>query len=112
MLDVTELADGVTCVRLSDRIDYAAAQKIEAPMRAVAEASAGLVIDLSLVSFMASMGLRTLISCAKVMNSKGGKAVLLAPQAVVARVITVSGVDKIVPVFTTETEAWAAARPR
>ena len=111
MIEVSELDGGVTKVTLSGRIDFAGAQAIDAPMKAVAAASKSVVIDLSGVEFIASMGLRILIMCAKTIHSGSGRVVLLGAKKGVADVIHMSGIDELIPVFDTEADAISAAVP-
>lgn len=60
---------------------------------------------------MASMGLRILIKCAKIMNSKKGQLALLAPNVMVEEIIQVSGVEEMISIFHSEAEAIAAVTP-
>ena len=77
---IQDLDENVTKVVLSGRIDIAGAQEIDMPMSVVAGSRRAVVIDLSAVEFMASMGLRSIVVSAKSIISKRGKVVLLAPQ--------------------------------
>jgi anti-anti-sigma factor len=105
---VEESADDITFVRLSGRIDVAGAIAIEMPMNVVGGSRNAVVVDLSEVDFMASLGLRCLVQCAKAVQARRGKLVLLAPQPIVAEVITTSGIDELVPVFDLHADALAA----
>ncbi len=99
---------GVTRAILSGRIDFANAQVIEPPLTAAAESSQAMVIDLSAVEFIASLGLRALIKCAKAVNRRRGRLALLSPRPMVAEIIQISGIEELIPVFNTEAEAFAA----
>jgi anti-sigma B factor antagonist len=105
---IQDPTDDVTKVVLSGRIDIAGAQEIDMPMSVISGSRRSVVIDLSAVEFMASMGLRTLVVSAKSIISKRGKVALLAPQPAVEEVITVSGIDELIPVFHSESDAIAA----
>ena len=105
---IEELDGAVTKVVLSGRIDIAGAQAIDMPMSVVAGSRRAVVIDLSAVEFMASMGLRSLVVCAESIFSKRGKVVLLSPRPEVEEVITVSGIDDLIPIFRDEAAAVAA----
>ena len=107
-VEVVELDSGVTRVVLTGRIDIAGAQAIDMPMSVVGGSRRAVVIDLAGVEFMASMGLRSVVMCARSVQSKGGKVVLLAPRPEVLEVIQVSGIDELIPVFVNEAEALAA----
>lgn len=56
------------------------------------------LVDLSEVDFMASIGLRMLLTAAKALASHGSKMVLLSPQPMVEEVIRTAGFDKIIPI--------------
>ena len=105
---IQELDGNVTKVVLSGRIDVAGAREIDLPLSVVAGSRRAVVIDLAAVEFMASMGLRSLVVCAKSIICKRGRVVLLAPQPAVAEVLTVSGIDDLIPIHHDEAAAIAA----
>jgi anti-anti-sigma factor len=102
---VHDLEGGITKVVLSGRIDIAGAQEIDMRMGIVAGSRRAVVIDLSGVSFIASMGLRCLVSAAKTVSSKQGRMVLLNPNANVETVIKTTGIDTMIPIFHDAAEA-------
>ena len=97
-LEVAELENGITKVTLSGRLDIEGALKIDSEFNAVAEEKKKVVVDLSDVNFIASLGIRTLIIGAKAAASNGGKMVLLDPQPNVERVLRTSRVDTVIPI--------------
>lgn len=105
---IHDLDGGVTKVVLSGRIDIAGAQAIDMPMSVVAGSRRAVVIDLSAVEFMASMGLRGLVVSAKSILSKRGRVVLLSPRPEVEDVIRTSGIDELIPIHQEEAAAIAA----
>lgn len=107
-ISVLDLADNVTKVVLSGRIDIAGAHEIEMPMAVVAGSRRAVVVDLAAVEFMASLGLRGIVVSAKSIISKRGRMVLLLPQPQVEEVITTTGVHELVPIYRDEAAAIAA----
>jgi anti-anti-sigma factor len=103
-----ELDGNVTKVVLSGRIDVAGARELALPMAVVAGSRRAVVVDLSAVEFMASLGLRGIVISAKSIISKRGKMVLLTPQPQVEDVITTTGIDSLIPIYHDESEAVAA----
>lgn len=97
-LTVTELANGITKVALSGRLDIDGALKIDSDFNKIAEGQKNVVVDLSQVTFVASLGIRTLITGAKAAANNGGKLVLLSPQPNVERVLRASRVDTVIPI--------------
>ena len=66
------------------------------------------MIDMTEVSFVASMGLRLLISAARALSSKGQKMALFGATGMTQETLENAAIDKIVPVLGTQDEALAA----
>jgi anti-anti-sigma factor len=98
-LDVTELENGITKITLSGRLDIEGALKIDSEFNSIVDDKKKVVVDLSDVTFMASLGIRTLITGAKATANNGGKMVLLNPQSNVERVLRTSRVDTVIPII-------------
>ena len=67
-----------------------------------------IIVDLEAVSFLSSMGIRTIILGAKAVKSKGGRMVLLNPASDVEKTLIVSGIDTVVPILHELPSALAA----
>ncbi len=93
-----ELPGGITKVSLRGRIDALAAGAIDLRMNLIGGTCKRVLIDLENVSYVASLGLRSIIVPARTIHGRGGKMVLLRPQKFVEEILRVSGVDTIVPV--------------
>jgi anti-anti-sigma factor len=109
-ISILELDGNVTKVVLSGRLDIVGAREIEMPMAVVAGSRRAVVVDLSAVEFLASLGLRGIVISAKSIISKRGKIVLLFPQPHVEDVITTTGIDTLIPIFHDETAAIIAVQ--
>jgi anti-anti-sigma factor len=107
-ISILDLEGNVTKVVLAGRIDIAGAREIEMPMAVIAGSRRAVVVDLSAVEFMASLGLRGIVVSAKSIISKRGRIVLLMPQPQVAEVITTTGIDQLIPIYHDESDAIAA----
>jgi anti-anti-sigma factor len=105
---IEELAGGITKVVLSGLIDIAGAAEIDTPMGNVGETSRAVIVDLSGVDFIASLGLRSLVLGGKAVMRKRGMMVLFAPRPAVENVITVSNLHALFPIFHDEAAAIAA----
>jgi len=111
-LTAEELPQGIKLIRLNGRMDLRGAQEIDLKFTANATAAQALVIvDLSGVEFLASLGLRTLLSGAKGQRGRGGKLVLAAAQPLVSKVLTSSGIQNLIPAYPTVEEAVTALTP-
>jgi anti-sigma B factor antagonist len=108
---IEDLEGGITKVVLSGRIDIAGAAQIDMPMSIVGGTRRNVVVDLSEVEFIASLGLRSIVLSGKAVLSKKGKIVLLSPRPAVEEVITTSGVDELFKIYRDEFAAIAAVAP-
>ncbi len=108
LIDTEEVAPGVTKVNLRGRLDANGVQTISTTFDRVARTQAQLIVDLSRVSFIASTGLRTMISAARAVASRDGRMVFLGPEASVESVLITSGTDVVVPIFQDLLEAICA----
>ena len=107
-MTVSELAGRATCVRLNGRLDAVGADQIGVRFAAsVASANRPALIDLAEVSFVASLGIRLLISTARSMASKGQPMVLFGAGELVRGVLDDVALDQIIPIVDTEAEALA-----
>ena len=98
----------VTKVSLTGRLDTAGVSRIEGDFSAqIVPMGRPAIVDLSQVAFMASLGVRMLISTTRALSGKGGKLALYGANAAVTEIIETTSLDEIVPVAVTEAEAIA-----
>jgi anti-anti-sigma factor len=93
-----ELAGGITKIALDGRLDIAGAAAVDLKMNVVAGSASKLLIDLEKVTFLGSMGLRSIVLPARAVHSRGGKVVLFAPGEMVESVLKSSGIDTLLPI--------------
>jgi anti-anti-sigma factor len=103
-LAVSELNNGITKISLEGRLDVDGALKIDSEFNKIAEEKKNVLVDLSDVTFIASLGLRTLITGAKATATQGGKLVLFNPQPNVEKVLRTSHVDTVMPIIRDSTD--------
>ena len=108
-IEYTDLGD-VTKVALDGRLDTAGVGRIELGFSARAAGGKPVIVDLSRVSFIASLGVRMFISTARSLSSRGGRMALYAPVADVAEIIDTMGLAEIIPVAADEGSALAQVR--
>lgn len=93
---------------LKGRLDAAGAEAVEAALAAqVGAAARHVLLDLAGVSFAGSLGIRMLISAARVATRRGHRLVLVAPQPQVAEVFGIVALDDLIPVVPDEAAALA-----
>jgi anti-sigma B factor antagonist len=107
-ISTEELADGITKVALDGRLDIAGAQSVDLKMNIVAGTAKKLLIDLKNVTFLGSMGLRSIVLPARAVHNRGGKVVLFAPGEMVESVLKTSGIDSMLPIHHDLASAIAA----
>jgi anti-sigma B factor antagonist len=100
--------DGVAVVSIGGEIDLSTAPAFEAAIaEALGQDPPVLVIELSDVSFMASVGLRILVATQEQVGTSIQLAVV-AGNAAAKRPIQLTGVDKVVSLYPTLDEALTA----
>jgi anti-anti-sigma factor len=90
---------GITRVLLDGRLDIQGAAAIDLRMNVLAGSSKFLLIDLSKVSFLGSMGLRSIVVPAQAVRRRGGKVALYGPVPMVEEVLSASNIHEIIPIF-------------
>ncbi len=98
-ISVVDTGDPFVHLALSGRMDTASVQSQEARFYAhFAPRGANVLFDLSGVSFLASMGIRVLVSGAKAARSKGASVVIVAPPGPVRDTLELAALGTLVPV--------------
>jgi anti-sigma B factor antagonist/stage II sporulation protein AA (anti-sigma F factor antagonist) len=107
--------DGVLLAVPTGRIDHAAAGTLEGALMPLLDApeasSRAVVLDLSGVDYISSVGLRVLMLAAKRMRALGQPIGVAALQPVVAEIFAISRFDRVLSVFGSTREAIQAMKP-
>ncbi|MEO1003833.1 MAG: STAS domain-containing protein [Cyanobacteria bacterium J06638_7] len=105
-----DLEDDLRRIRLSGRLDMVGVGEIEMRFTSLAASRPiRVLVDLTGVTFLASVGLRCIIHSAKALEQKGGRMVLLlADNTVVKGTLDTVGVSEIIPVRHDEAAAMDA----
>ena len=93
---------------LDGKLDLAGAAAAEMPLSVAAGSKKGLIVDMSAMTFIASIGIRHLVSAARTIGRKGGRVVLLSPSEAVKEVLLTSGVVELMAIVSSDSEAAAA----
>jgi len=91
-------------VALVGKLDIQGAEAISLPLATLSGAKQNIVIDMSGVNFIASIGIRHLMSATKTLARRGGRLVLLNPTAPVLEVLTTSGITDLIATVASEDE--------
>lgn len=93
------LDDEIVKINLSGRMDLAGVNAIEKDFQAMtAPPRMAVIVDMSDVPYMSSIGIRSLLIHAKSVTGRGGKYVLTSLQSDVRNVLEVSGIDKLITI--------------
>jgi anti-sigma B factor antagonist len=105
-----EVAGGVPVVAAPEEIDITNAGALRsALLTAAADGPGTLVVDMTRTRFCDSSGLHTLIAAHRRAGAEGRAVLLVIPGTAVLRVFTLTGMDKVIPNFTSLAEALAQA---
>jgi len=108
-LETEELDGGILKVKLSGRMDIAGTDVISVPLAALAATdNRRVILDLSAVEFLASIGVRAILQNARAHHMRGGALVLLGPSPLIEEVLVTAGVPNVVPVVADLAAARAA----
>ena len=93
------IAPDVGCVYLSGRLDIPGVQKVQLKFTAfTATQRKPVIIDLSDVTLITSIGVGMLISNAKALKTHTVPMILVNPQPNVAKVLELAGLNEILPI--------------
>ena len=98
--------DGVTIVTLVPRFDAYTASEVEAELKdLIAKGNREIICDFSKTDYVASAGLRVLLSSAKSLKSVSGQILLCCLKSYVRETFDISGFTQIFKIFNSEEEA-------
>ena len=92
--------NGIRLIKLNGRLDIIGTGAIETKFTGYcAGDNVRVIVDLSDVDFLASIGIRMLMLTAKSLANRGGKMVLLKPIPDVRGVLEITGIPAIIPIY-------------
>jgi anti-sigma B factor antagonist len=102
-----DLSDTQRRVVLTGRLDMLGMEEIALKFTSLTAAKPRRVlVDLTGVTFLASIGIRSIINSARALDQKGGKMVLLlGDNETVRATLEATGIGAVIPLLSEETEA-------
>lgn len=98
--------DDIHIIGISGRMDTLGSKDVESRLDSLLEQKkAKMIIDLSGVDYISSVGLRVLLSALKKQREHKGYIHLVSLQPFVRDVFKMTGFDKIFPIYSTQEEA-------
>jgi anti-anti-sigma factor len=108
-MDISPLGERLVKVTIAGRLDTQGVDRVETRLLAALVPGANnAIIDLSQVDFVASMGIRMLVSAARSLRSRQAALAVFGVSGPVSQVFEAVLLQKIIPVCSTEAEALAA----
>ena len=99
-LQYSELENQIKRIKLIGSLDILGVGAIETKFAAYcAGENSRVIVDLSHVDFLASIGIRLLTINAKSLASRGGRMALVGATSDVRKVLEVTGIPDIIPVY-------------
>ena len=103
--------DGVVVVKVRGEVDMSHEEELRAELRrAVASNAEGIVVDLTECEFIDSTGVRALLLSREAQESENGpnSLAVAAASEQILRILSVMGIDRVIPIRPTVEEAAAA----
>jgi len=99
-MQFSNLDNEIRMIKLAGKFDIVGTGEIETKFTGYCSGDkVRVIVDLSEVSFLASIGIRLLMLTAKSVNKRGGKMVILNPIPDVKNVLEVTGIPAIIPIY-------------
>lgn len=97
-MTVEELGQGRKKVVLEGALDTEGADKVGLSFSAVACSTSKLLLDMSRVDVLTSLGMRTLVLNAQVIARRGGVVVAMNPQPMIEMLLRRNGIDRMIQI--------------
>jgi anti-sigma B factor antagonist len=96
----SEMDNGINVIKLDGKLDIVGTGAIETKFNGYCSGNqVRVIVDLSGVNFLASIGIRLLMLTAKSVAKRGGRMVLLNPIPDVHNVLEITGIPAIIPIY-------------
>jgi|SRR5215207_3848499 len=95
-----ELESGIRLIKLKGTLDIFGVGDVEVDfVRLCSGENLCVLVDLSKVNYISSIGIPLLISSAKSLARQGGKMALLSPQKSVEDILELTGIPLMIPIY-------------
>ena len=99
-LQYSELDSGIRLIKLNGTLDILGVNEVDREfVRHCTGENICVLVDLSKVNFISSIGIPLLINSAKLLARQGGKMVLLNPKKFVEDSLEIMGISLIIPIY-------------
>ena len=98
-MKVSQADDEITRIDLDGRFDIQGAEEVDARFGELAASSKAMIVDLSKVSFIASLGIRTLMLSAKTLIRRGADMAVCGASENVEKVLRSTGFNEVAGLY-------------
>ena len=99
-LQYSELDSGIRLIKLNGTLDIHGVNQVDTEfVRHCTGENVCVLVDLSKVNFISSIGIPLLINSAKLLARQGGKMALLNPKKFVEDSLEIMGISMIIPIY-------------
>jgi anti-sigma B factor antagonist len=106
-LTVVDLKPEVTHIALTGKLDVEGEEQIGRQFEQLTSGGGkATIVDMSDVTYLASLGIRLLFTCAKSLFADGKKMVVVSPQPMVEETLETSGTASLIPIARTVEDAY------
>jgi len=99
-IQFSAMQNDIRLLKLIGRLDIVGTGEIETKFAGYcAGENSRVVVDLSAVDFLASIGIRLLVLNAKSIAKRGGRMVIINPIPEVQNILEVTGIPAIIPIY-------------
>jgi anti-sigma B factor antagonist len=98
-MTINQADDEITRVDLDGRFDIQGAEEVDARFGELAESSKAMIVDLSKVTFIASLGIRTLMLSAKTLIRRGADLAVCGANENVEKVLRGTGFIEVAGLY-------------
>jgi anti-anti-sigma factor len=107
---IEELEGNITKIVLEGRMDIDGSEAVDLRMNVVAGSSTRVLVDMASVTFLGSMGLRSIVLPAQAVKRRGGRMVLLQPIPMVEAVLKSANIPAMISIYHDPETALAELR--
>jgi len=99
-LQYSDIDSDTRLINLSGTLDFYGVQDVEVEfVRLCVGENICVLVDLSKVNYISSIGIPLLVNSAKSIARQGGKMALLHPQKAVENVLELTGIPLVIPIY-------------
>ena len=106
----SEEQSGTVVLHPSGEVDLATVSALWANLRAAGEGGRDIVVTMSGITYIDSTGIKALLDVHRLLEKRAPRMVLAEPSSVVRKIIEITALEKVIPVYASGEEAVQSLR--